>query len=124
MSDSVRVPLGDLGDLGEGELRSYPAGAFQVMVCRVAGTLYALEDECSHAETSLSDGMLEGYAVTCPLHFAQFDVRDGRHLCPPAYTGVRTFTLVEDAEGATVEVPTEKRPAVDPGVPGGMFRTR
>ena len=80
VADTVVVDLGDLSDLADGELRcSVTAGPFQVVVCRVGGRLYALEDKCSHAETPLSEGLLEGYVLTCPLHFAQFDVRDGTH---------------------------------------------
>jgi 3-phenylpropionate/trans-cinnamate dioxygenase ferredoxin subunit len=124
VSDTERVALGDLSDLREGEIRACPAGRFDVAVCRVNGVLYAFEDECSHAETTLSDGELEGYLITCPLHFAQFDIRTGAHLCPPAFTGIRTFPITEDASGATVEVPTTRQRSNDPIPPGGLFQTR
>jgi nitrite reductase/ring-hydroxylating ferredoxin subunit len=124
VDDVIRVPLGDLTDLADGEMRACRAGSFAVLVCRVGGALHAVEDECSHAETTLSDGMLDGYVVTCPLHFAQFDVRDGSHLCPPAFKGVASFPVSEDGDGATVEVPVSKRQDTGPGMPGGMFRTR
>jgi 3-phenylpropionate/trans-cinnamate dioxygenase ferredoxin subunit len=125
VGDTERVSLGDLSNLAEGELRGCRAGDQSVAVCRVNGVLYAFEDECSHAETTLSDGDLDGYTVTCPLHFAQFDVRTGAHLCPPAYTGVATYPIEEDATGATVQVPTTKPRRDDAGFPsGGMFRTR
>ena len=99
MDDVIRVPLGDLTDLADGEMRACKAGSFAVLVCRVGGALHAVEDECSHAETTLSDGMLDGYVVTCPLHFAQFDVRDGSHLCPPAFKGVASFPVTDTGEG-------------------------
>jgi nitrite reductase/ring-hydroxylating ferredoxin subunit len=124
VDDAIRVPLGDLTDLADGEMRACKAGSFAVLVCRVGGALHAVEDECSHAETTLSDGMLDGYVVTCPLHFAQFDVRDGSHLCPPAFKGVASFPVSEDGDGATVEVPASKQKDTGPGMPGGMFRTR
>jgi nitrite reductase/ring-hydroxylating ferredoxin subunit len=124
VDDVIRVPLGDLTDLADGEMRACRAGSFAVLVCRVGGALHAVEDECSHAETTLSDGMLDGYVVTCPLHFAQFDVRDGSHLCPPAFKGVASFPVSEDGDGATVEVPVSKPQDNGPGMPGGMFRTR
>ena len=124
MDDVIRVPLGDLTDLADGEMRACKAGSFAVLVCRVGGALHAVEDECSHAETTLSDGMLDGYVVTCPLHFAQFDVRDGSHLCPPAFKGVASFPVSEDGDGTTVEVPASKGQDTGPGMPGGMVRTR
>lgn len=124
MSEVVRVDLGDLGALGDGRMQSCPAGPFQVLVCRVGGQLYAIEDQCSHDETTLSDGELDGFTLTCPLHFAQFDVRDGKHTCPPAYRGVTSFAVTEVPGRAFVEVPEVKRAEPAPGGPGTMFRTR
>ena len=124
MSEVVRVDLGDLGDLGNGEMRGVEAGPFRVVVCRVGGQLFALEDLCSHDETTLSDGELEGFTLMCPLHFAQFDVRDGKHLSPPAYTGIRTFKVTESPGSVVVEVPDSRRREANPDAPGGMFRTR
>ena len=120
----VVVNLGDLGHLGDGDLQSVTAGPFSVVVCRAGGRLYALEDECSHAETPLSEGLLEGCLLTCPLHFAQFDVRDGTHTGPPAFTGIRTFEIDEGPAGAVLEVPASKRTEPGLGLPGTMFRTR
>ncbi len=125
--EGVPVRIGDLSGLADGEIHACEAGDFDVMVCRVAGQLYAIEDLCSHAETTLSDGRLIGYQVTCPLHGAQFDVRDGTHQSPPAYSGVASFPVTEDADGiATVEVPSSRSPGPATGFddPGGMFRTR
>ena len=119
-----RVALGDLSDLTDGEMRSLRAGHKDVLVCRVEGRLHAVEDRCSHAESALTEGMLEGHIVTCSLHFASFDVRDGSHLGPPAFTGIDVYPIVEDDSGATVELPAKDEPD-GPGPSGGStFRTR
>ena len=99
-----RVELGDLTGMADGELRAFPdIGAHGVVVCRVGGVLYALDDNCSHAETPLSEGRLRGHTLTCPLHGAAFDVRDGSHSGPPAWEGVRCHR-VEEADGVAVVV--------------------
>ena len=108
MSDTVRVELGDLSGLHDGDMQACRAGEFDVVVCRVQGMLYALEDLCSHAETTLSDGLLTGYAVVCPLHGASFDVRTGAHSGPPAWCGVPVFAVTEAEGNAVVEVPAAK----------------
>ena len=119
----MRIDVGDLGDLREGEMRGISANDRPVLVCRVGGQVHALEDRCSHAETTLSDGELEGYLVTCPLHFAQFDVRDGKHLSPPAWTGVRCYAVVEQPGATFVDIP-EHEEAADTGSPPSRFMTR
>lgn len=71
-----------------------------IIVFNLEGTLYALEDQCSHEDFALSDGGTfdPGQAsVECVLHGARFDVRDGRALCAPAYEPVAKFPVkVED----------------------------
>jgi 3-phenylpropionate/trans-cinnamate dioxygenase ferredoxin subunit len=48
------------------------------------GTVYALNDTCTHAVASLSDGWVEDGAVECPVHASRFCLRNGKVLGPPA----------------------------------------
>ncbi len=88
--------LGDLSDLRDGQLRVFPQlGDHGVVVCRVAGQLHAVEDNCSHRDAKLSEGRLRGGLLTCPLHGAQFDVRTGAHQGPPASMPIACFAIAE-----------------------------
>jgi 3-phenylpropionate/trans-cinnamate dioxygenase ferredoxin subunit len=119
------LPLGDLSGLRDGELRCFgDVGAHGIVVCRVGGRLYALDDNCSHADTPLSEGRLRGHSLVCPLHGAAFDVRDGSHSGPPAWEGVVAHEVVEGDDGAHVVV---ARRAPRPGptsADGSHQRTR
>ena len=66
-----------------------------MIVCRVGGVLHAIEDNCSHADTPLSEGRLRGHTITCPPHGAQFDVRDGARTGPPAPTDLDAYRVKE-----------------------------
>jgi 3-phenylpropionate/trans-cinnamate dioxygenase ferredoxin component len=102
MSESFE--LGNLDDLADGEMRCFEdVGRDGIVVCRVGGSLYALTDNCSHADTPLSEGRLRGYGITCPLHGASFDVRTGEHSGPPAWEGVACHD-VREADGVAVVV--------------------
>jgi len=116
--------LGDLSDLADGDVRRFDVDVNGVVVCRVNGLLYALEDNCSHADTPLSEGLLRGYQLICPLHGASFDVRDGTHSGPPAYTGVRCYRVTGGDEGVSVARAPSAEPRDGFGDVGGMFRTR
>jgi nitrite reductase/ring-hydroxylating ferredoxin subunit len=119
---SERFEIENCDDLVEGDVKVCDVGGKPVMVCRSLGVLRAIEDLCSHADTTLSDGYLSGAIITCPLHGAQFDVRDGSHLGPPAYTGVQCYTVTED-DGKLYVSPVETEKPSD-GPPSGFFRTR
>ncbi len=99
-----RIDLGDLSDLDNGEMRCFEnVGPDGIVVCRVGGELFALTDNCSHADTPLSEGRLRGYGLTCPLHGASFDVRDGTHSGPPAWEGVPCHQ-VDEVDGVAAVV--------------------
>ena len=123
MNQSDEHDLGNFSDLDNGELTACEVGDLEILVCRVDGRLYAIEDKCSHADTPLSEGRLSGFQVNCPLHGASFDVRDGTHSGPPAYTGVRCFEIVEDDSGVTVKIENGK-PEAEDGPQTGFFQTR
>jgi nitrite reductase/ring-hydroxylating ferredoxin subunit len=57
------------------------------------GSFCATDAICSHQFALLTDGVLEGDMVECPLHAAQFDVRTGKALCEPAETDLRTYEV-------------------------------
>ncbi|GAA3817176.1 bifunctional 3-phenylpropionate/cinnamic acid dioxygenase ferredoxin subunit [Amycolatopsis tucumanensis] len=65
-----------------------------IAVFNVDGTLYAIDDTCTHQDASLADGWLDGCAVECPLHAACFDLRTGMPSGPPAKKPVRTHEVV------------------------------
>ena len=66
-----------------------------IVVFNHDGQYFALEDKCSHEDFELSAGNFdpEAGSVECVLHGAQFDIRDGRALCAPAYSPVPKFPV-------------------------------
>jgi len=58
---------------------------------------YAIDDTCSHAESSLAEGEIVGQKVKCALHGAEFDIRTGEVRAFPAVVGVKKYeTKVEN----------------------------
>jgi 3-phenylpropionate/trans-cinnamate dioxygenase ferredoxin component len=71
----------------------------EIGVFNCAGTLYAIEDRCSHDDGTLADGILdqEQCAIECPRHGSLFDLKTGKPITLPAYVPVDTFAVrVED----------------------------
>jgi 3-phenylpropionate/trans-cinnamate dioxygenase ferredoxin component len=70
-----------------------------VAVFNVDGELFATADTCTHAESSLSEGYIDGDQVECVFHFAKFCVRTGKALTLPATQPLATFPVrVADGE--------------------------
>ena len=97
------VVIGRVDDVPPGEVRVFdlPDGG-SVAVCNADGKLYAVEDVCTHDGGPLGEGFLEGCAIECPRHGAQFDIRTGEVLRAPAYLPIKTFPV--RAEDGRIEV--------------------
>jgi 3-phenylpropionate/trans-cinnamate dioxygenase ferredoxin subunit len=77
-------------------MRLVPTGdGLVVGVYNCAGTLYALEDRCSHDDGPLCEGDWEPEAcmVVCPRHGSRFDIQTGIPMTLPAFEAVRTFPV-------------------------------
>ena len=70
-------------DIAAGGLKFVKLGAVQATLANCDGTFYAVGRRCGHMNAPLDQGSLAGYVLTCPLHFGQFDVRDGSVLAYP-----------------------------------------
>ena len=64
-----------------------------VCVARIGDEVYAVEDTCTHSEASLSEGEISGTKIECWLHGAEFDLRTGEALTPPATVPLKTFSV-------------------------------
>ncbi len=64
-----------------------------IAVFNLGGSLYAIEDVCTHDGGELASGQVEGDEIICPRHGARFCIRNGRALTPPAYEDIETFPV-------------------------------
>ena len=69
----------------------------EIALFNCEGKFYAIDDLCSHAEASLSEGEVYDCKVECPLHGAEFDLNTGEAVTLPATKPVKTYPVyVED----------------------------
>ncbi len=64
-------------DLEEGTMKAVTVDGQEVLLARTSDGFHAINNICPHMKGSLSEGVLEGFIVTCPRHGSQFDVRNG-----------------------------------------------
>lgn len=54
-----------------------------LMLTRIGEKILVTDTLCTHEKADLSLGILSGVTITCPLHQAKFDLRDGKVLDGP-----------------------------------------
>jgi 3-phenylpropionate/trans-cinnamate dioxygenase ferredoxin subunit len=73
----------------------------EIGVFNCGGSLYAIEDRCSHDDGPLAEGEFDPdkCTVECPRHGSLFDLKTGKPMTLPAYEPVDTFpVIIEDAK--------------------------
>lgn len=78
-------------EIPPGALRAFEVAGHEILVCRVRDDYFAVENRCPHTNAPLTGGRIRGDCIVCPVHGARFRLQDGKHLTPPASSGLRTF---------------------------------
>ena len=81
MADTTATPAMNLGSISRipvGQGRCYAVGAEEIAVFRQRdGRLFAVQNRCPHRQGPLSEGVMGGGRVICPLHAHRFNLEDG-----------------------------------------------
>jgi len=90
-----------------GAVQAEIAGRRIAIVRDSAGDIHAIDDTCSHANVSLSEGDVEDGEIECWLHGSRFDLRTGRPTSPPAVTPIAVYPVKTIGDDVFVSVTKE-----------------
>ena len=102
------LTVAKVGDIPEGQGRSFSVNGTMVGVFLSQGRYLAINDFCPHMGASLAEGHVEDDAVMCPWHAWRFSLTDGTWL-DNSRSKIRSACYeVRVEDGAIqVKVPTE-----------------
>lgn len=94
------IKVGAIVEIPSGTKKTVFASGKKIAIANVDGEFFAIDDTCTHQQCSLgSSGFLDGSAIICSCHGAQFDVTNGQALSLPATVDVASYqTKVENGE--------------------------
>jgi nitrite reductase/ring-hydroxylating ferredoxin subunit len=87
------VRLCSESDVLDNSIRRFVVEGKEILLGKVEGKYYALDDRCTHRGGPLSEGTLEGGIVTCPWHFGQFDLETGEVRSPPPEEPLKKYEI-------------------------------
>jgi len=93
-----------VADLDDGKALPVEVEGIEVALVRHGDEVFAIRDECSHAEIPLSEGEVEDCTVECWLHGSRFDLRTGAALGLPATEPVPVYPVRLDDDDVLVDV--------------------
>jgi 3-phenylpropionate/trans-cinnamate dioxygenase ferredoxin subunit len=92
-----------LASLAEGKPVRIEKDGESICVTRIGSEVFAIGDTCSHSDASLSEGDVTDFKIECWLHGAEFDLRTGEALTPPAVMPVKKYSVTVDGDSVTIE---------------------
>lgn len=105
------LAVAKVGDIPEGEGRSYPVNGKMIAVFFQDGEYSAIGDTCPHMGASLASGYVEENAVTCPWHAWRFCIKSGTWLDNPnPKVAVDAYEVRVEGDDVLVEVPQPNAP--------------
>ena len=87
------VPVCKTSDVPSNSIKFFTVESRSVAVYNIDGAFYATDDECTHGAASLSEGILDGDVVECPLHFGAFHIPTGKPVAAPCSVPLRTYKI-------------------------------
>ncbi len=100
-----KIIVGKTADMLPGKMQKVASDGKEILVANINGNFYAVDDTCTHAGASLSEGSLEGNTITCGWHGAKFDCATGKLSAFPAkIKDLRSYKVVVESDNIFLEV--------------------
>ena len=78
-TQSIWVPVLDVTELQEGSMKLVDAEGSPVLIVKVSGQIFAIDNRCPHMSCGFSGGELDGFVIICPCHDWRFDLQTGEY---------------------------------------------
>ncbi len=108
MTDGEYVTVAKVADVPPGSVLRVEAAGRAIALYNLDGVFYATDEICTHAYASLAEGFVDGETIECPLHGAQFSIKTGEALSPPASEPLATYAVRVDGGELRVAIPKPK----------------
>jgi nitrite reductase/ring-hydroxylating ferredoxin subunit len=87
------VDVAPTNALPAGTTKKFTIENNDILLANVDGKIYAVDDMCTHEDSSLSLGCLKGELVYCTLHGSRFSVRTGEPMEEPATVALQRYQV-------------------------------
>ena len=98
------VHAAPVAEIPDGGSLAVTVDGTDLCLVRDGDDVYAIFDECSHAQIALSEGDVDGCEIECWLHGSRFDVRTGKPVNLPAIEPVQTYPTQIEGDHVLVDL--------------------
>jgi len=99
-----RIIVAKTNEIKPNQIKQVSIDGKDIVVINIDGSYFAINDTCTHAGGSLSEGKVEGSIITCDWHGAQFDCKSGKLVKFPAkIDDLESYNVVIESDTIFVE---------------------
>ena len=98
------IEAATIDELEPGQAKLIEADGKDIALFNCDGEYFAIDNECTHVGGSLCEGEVEGSTVICPWHGAEFDIKSGTVLSPPAEENVNSYKVYIEDDFVKIEI--------------------
>ena len=99
-----RFLVGKTSEIKIGQMKKISIDEKDVVIANFDGNFFAVDDTCTHAGGSLSEGEIEDSTIICDWHGAQFDCKNGKLIKFPAkINDLEVYNVVVEEDNILVE---------------------
>jgi nitrite reductase/ring-hydroxylating ferredoxin subunit len=99
-NDFVKVALAS--EIPPRSMKHVDIGEKEIALVNIDGQFYAIEERCGHMNAPMSMGQIRvsngKKIISCPLHYATFDIITGQKLSEPVLSGMDTSSLPKNIQ--------------------------
>ncbi len=95
----------DETEIIEGKIKTVELKDRPIAIARFEGTIYAIDNICTHDGGNLGEGNVVKGQVQCPRHGARFDLKTGQVTRMPAVIGINTYEVKVENGQVFVAIP-------------------
>jgi len=87
------IEVATTAELPLGKMKRLEIDGHRYLLANGNGTIYAVDDQCSHEDVSLYLGCVQGDMIKCSLHGSRFSLKTGQPLEDPATDPIGTYEV-------------------------------
>ena len=99
------ILIGNVEDIEEDGVAHFEYQDKDYAIYRLKDGFYATDGICSHENALLSDGVVVGEEIECPLHQGTFNIKTGEAIMEPACDHINVYEIKVEKDELFIGLP-------------------
>jgi 3-phenylpropionate/trans-cinnamate dioxygenase ferredoxin subunit len=96
LGEPLLYPFFNIADLEAEDVIGVEINGTSYVVYRISSGYYATDGICTHEQTSLANGFVNGDRIECPKHNCRFHIPSGKAVRRPVRVDLKTYPVKSD----------------------------